>query len=150
MSTSAVASDPSGAQPSDLPAPETTDWVNRPLLLTSTILLVGTYLPVAIVGMTSDRSRDQTNLFIPVVGPWLNYANRECDVKACTHETANKTLLVLDGIGQGIGALGIVTSFFLPNKTTRHWYLIGSERSVIAAPARVGIAGYGLGAVGRF
>jgi hypothetical protein len=138
-----------GTQPSDLPAPDTRSWVNRPLLITSSILLVGSYVPAASVAFTSDRPADQTNLYYPIVGPWLNLADRQCDIRPCSNETLTQVLLVADGIGQGLGAIGVVSSFFLPGKTTRHWYLIGDDR-VHAGPSRVGLAGYGLGATGTF
>ncbi len=39
------ASDP----PSDLPAPETHSWVNKPLLITSSSLLVAAYVPALVI-----------------------------------------------------------------------------------------------------
>lgn len=138
-----------GAQPSDLPAPDTSSWVNTPLLITSSVVLVGAYVPMMIVGATSERPSDQTNLYYPVVGPWMNLADRQCDVRQCSNEGLNKAALITDGIFQGLGAIGIVTSFFLPNKATRNWYLIGNQ-SVHVAPTRLGVAGYGLGATGTF
>lgn len=154
ISTSPMSNDTTGmaqqgSQPSDLPAPEKTTWVNRPLLITSSILLVGSYVPAASVAFTSDRPADQTNLYYPIVGPWMNLADRQCDVRSCNNETLNNVLLVADGIGQGLGALGVVSSLFLPGKTTRNWYLVGDDR-VHAGPSRVGVAGYGIGAVGTF
>lgn len=131
---------PQGTQPSDLPAPDTRSWVNRPLLITSSIILVASYVPMASIAYTSDRPADQTNLYYPIVGPWMNLADRQCDVRPCNNETLNKVLLVADGIGQGLGAIGVVTSFFLPGKTTRNWYLIGGDR-VHVGPTRVGLAG---------
>jgi hypothetical protein len=59
-----------------------------------------------------------------------------------------KALLVADGIAQGLGALMLVSSFFIPEKKTSHWYLIGSN-DLRVAPSNVG-TGYGLGAMGRF
>lgn len=149
MSSEMTGMAPQGSQPSDLPAPNTRSWVNRPLLITSAFLLVGSYVPAAVVAATSERETDQHNLYYPVVGPWMNLADRQCDLRACNNESLNKGLLIADGIVQGVGALGVVLSFFLPNKTTRHWYLIGDDR-IQAGPSRVGVAGYGLGAVGRF
>jgi hypothetical protein len=135
----------------DLPAPETTTSpINRPLMVTSVILLGGTYTASAIDADVSSRYVDQHNLYYPIVGPWMDYANRGgCPVAgSCTAETGNKALLILDGIGQGLGAIGIVTSLFLPEKSTRHWFLIGNS-GVHAAPSLVG-TGYGLGAGGVF
>jgi hypothetical protein len=141
----------SGEGSLDLPAPETTTSpVNRPLLLTSVILLGGTYGASAIVASQSGLPADHDNLYYPVVGPWMDYANRGgCPVSgSCAGETGNKALLILDGVGQGLGAIGIVTSLLLPEKATRHWFLIGST-GVHAAPSPVG-TGYGLGAGGVF
>ncbi len=141
--------DMSGSQPSDLPAPDTTSWVNRPLLVTGAIVLVASYVPAASVAFTSDRPADQTNLYYPVVGPWMNLADRQCGDRPCDNEGLTKTLLVADGIAQGLGALAVVSSLFLPGKTTRHWYLIGDDKTH-AGPTRVGVAGYGFGASGTF
>jgi len=151
--TQTTSADTTGVPPEptrvgDVPAPESRSWVNRPLLVTSAILLVGSYVPMAAVAYTSDRPADQTNLYYPVVGPWMNLADRQCDIRACNNEGLNKAMLILDGVGQGLGALGVVTSFFLPNKATANWYLIGDEKTH-AGPTRVG-TGYGFGAAGHF
>ncbi len=137
-----------GTGPTDLPAPETTSWVNRPLLVTGTVLLAGSYVPSAIVAYTSDRPADQTNLYYPVVGPWLDLADRNCNARPCSNAALDDVLLIADGIGQGLGALGVVTSFFLPDHTTRHWYLIGDDH-VHGGPSRVA-GGYGFTAMGSF
>ncbi len=149
MSSSSPTGAAAGSRPSDLPAPDTTSLVNRPLLLTSTLVLAAAYVPVVAVAYTSDRQADQKNLYYPIVGPWMNLADRQCDVRPCNNEGVNKTLLILDGVGQGVGAIGVVASFFLPGKTTRHWYLVGNER-VHAGPSPVGTYGYGVGAAGQF
>ena len=146
----------SGVAPtaSDLPAPEaqttTKSYINRPMLVTSVLFLGGTYLASAVDGAVSGRDADRSNLFFPVVGPWMDYANRDCGVpqKCNANEGGYKALLVLDGIGQGLGALGVITSLFVPEKTTRNWYLIGGSQ-FHAAPSPVG-SGYGLGAAGAF
>jgi hypothetical protein len=154
-SASTSASATGGAQASsDLPAPEaqttTKSYINRPVLVTSLLFLGGTYLASAVDGATSGRDADRSNLFFPVVGPWMDYANRDCSVpqKCNANEGGYKALLVLDGIGQGLGAIGVITSFFIPEKTTRNWYLIGDSQ-FHAAPSPVG-TGYGLGAAGAF
>jgi hypothetical protein len=154
--TLATSTAASGVAPtsSDLPAPEaqttTKSFINRPVLVTSLLFLGGTYLASAVDGATSGRDADRNNLFYPVVGPWMDYANRDCGVpnKCNANEGGYKALLVLDGIGQGLGALGVITSFFIPEKTTRNWYLIGSSQ-FHAAPSPIG-TGYGLGAAGEF
>jgi hypothetical protein len=134
----------------DLPAPDTsTSPVNRPLLVTSLVLLGGTYGASAIVGGTSRRDADKNNLFYPVVGPWMDYANRGCnDTTPCNNESGSKALLILDGVGQGLGAIGIVASLFIPERATHHWYIIGGS-GFHAMPSTLG-TGYGLTAFGEF
>ena len=76
-------------------------------------------------------------------------AQRDCSAtRPCSGETGNKTLLILDGITQDIGALAVLTSFFIPEKKSRHWFIVGSD-SLHAAPASVG-SGYGMAAAGHF
>jgi hypothetical protein len=127
----------------------TTTWVNRPLLVTGALLFGGTYAASAAVAGESNRPSDNPNLYYPIVGPWLDLAQRDCTAtRPCVGETGNKTLLVLDGVTQGIGALAIVTSLFVPEKKSRHWFIIGNEK-VHAEPVSVG-SGYGLAAQGKF
>lgn len=150
--TTTAAVVPSASQGSlDLPAPDrTTSPINRPLMITSVILLGGTYAASAIDAATSTRDADKNNLYYPIVGPWMDYANRGgCPASgSCGGETGNKALLILDGVGQGLGVIGLVTSLFLPEKSTRNWFLIGSS-GIHAAPTTVG-TGYGFGARGTF
>ena len=134
--------------PADVPAPETRAWVNKPLLVTGSALLVATWVPMAAVAYASSRPEDQNYLYVPVVGPWLDLAHRDTDVRPSNNEGLNKAFLIADGIGQGLGALAVVTSLFLPDTKEAHWYTIGSDKMRVA-PTHVG-TGYGLGAVGRF
>ena len=107
----------------DVPAPDTTvSPINRPLLITGVLLLGGTYGASVIDAAASGRDADKNNLNYPVVGPWMDYANRGgCPASgSCASEIGNKTLLILDGVGQGLGAIGMVASLFLPEKSTRN------------------------------
>lgn len=115
---------------------------NVPLLSTSSLLFLGSYLPTIIYQGAKDRN---DNLYIPIAGPWMDLAQG-------SHSTAEKTLLSLSGVVQGLGALGIVSSFFIPERKTKNWYLIGSSgrgRGVSIAP-HAARGSYGLGASGRF
>jgi hypothetical protein len=132
----------------ELPSTETKSPVNRALLASGTLLLGGTYATSAIVAFSSSRPEDQKYLYIPVAGPWMNLEKRDTAARPSVNERANKALLALDGIGQGLGALMMISSLFIPERTTRHWYLIGNE-DVHGGPIAVG-TGYGLGAAGRF
>lgn len=122
-------------------------WPNRPMLITGLVVLGGTYGASAIVGAASDRKADD-RLFIPVVGPWLDLKDRDCDVNACSHETLNKALLIGDGALQGLGAITLVLSLVIPESTKKPWYLIGDEKLSVAP--QVGSAVSGFSAFGRF
>ena len=128
---------------------ESASPINRPLLLTSFLLFGGTFGASAIDAATSGRDADKNNLYYPVVGPWRDYANRCGAAHPCNgNETGYKALLILDGVGQGLGAIGMVTSLFVPERSTRHWLIIGGA-DFYAAPSAVG-TGYGVGAAGAF
>lgn len=122
-------------------------WPNRPLLITGSVLLVGSYGASAIVAAASDRKADD-KLFIPVVGPWLDLKDRDCDVNRCSHETLNKALLIGDGALQGAGALMMLLSLAIPESKEKPWYLIGDEK--LNVMPQVGTATTGLQAHGRF
>jgi hypothetical protein len=108
------------------------------------------YVASIVVASTSDNAADK-NLYVPVVGPWTDLANRGgCGgfgQRACDNETANKVLLVADGIFQGIGALEIVGAFLTPET---HTVTVATEPRVIVGPSSVGRSGYGLAAAGTF
>jgi hypothetical protein len=120
-------------------------WPNVPLLVTGLVVLGGSYGASAIVGAASDRKEDD-KLFIPVVGPWLDLHQRDCSANPCSNEGLNKALLISDGVLQGVGALGIVLSWVIPQTTTRNWYLIGNQ-SLAVSPQ---LSNLGLRATGQF
>lgn len=111
---------------------------NRPLLATGSVLFVGSYIPAVIGAAVSDRRGDE-KMYIPVAGPWLALARGESE------SAGYKTLMVLDGAVQGLGALALVSSMFIPERKTKNWYLIGSNRKF-----QLTTHGMGMGAVGRF
>ncbi len=147
MTTDSPVSGDVGQAPSDLPAPEDRSWINKPLLITGTALFVASYVPALVISQTSDRPTDRDNLVLPVVGPWMNLADRGCDERACEDENTNKALLIADGVVQGVGALGMLLSLMLPGKTTQNWYLIGDTH---VGPMYISNSTYGLGAAGNF
>jgi len=116
-------------------------WPNTPLLATGATVFGLSYLPAVIGGAVSDADRNE-DLYIPVAGPWMMMAKGE------EEDRDVKALLAVDGVVQGLGALMLLSSFFIPEKKTEHWYLIGSNDLRIA-PSHVG-TGYGMGAAGRF
>lgn len=120
---------------------------NRPLFVTGIVLLGASYGAAAVVGAVSDREADD-KLYYPVVGPWMDLNHRGCAANPCDNNDLDRGLLVADGIIQGVGALGVLLSLVVPEKTTRHWYLIGN-RDIVVAP-QVGSSQVGLRAVGQF
>jgi hypothetical protein len=115
-------------------------WPNRPLLATGATVFGLSYLPAVVGGAVSDADH-RKDLYIPVAGPWMMLARGEDE------SGGEKTLLIVDGVAQGLGALMLFASTFIPERKTRHWYLIGSN--TLIAPTRVA-TGYGMGATGRF
>jgi hypothetical protein len=131
----------------DVPATQKS-FLNRPVLLTSTAVLLAGYVPAAVAGGLSDRDEDK-NLYIPVAGPWLDLGQRSCSPQQpCGNEDQNKALIIGSGIVQGIGALGVISSFFIPE--VRQTKVVAQKASVTVVPARFGTAGYGMSALGKF
>jgi hypothetical protein len=124
----------------------------NPTLLMSGLFAFGVPYGISVVvAAESDRDGDK-NLFIPVVGPWLAYANEgtcRADNISCGRSTGNKVLLAGDGIFQAIGAIEIAAAFMFassPSATASS----PRERRVMVAPSRMGAGGYGLAAAGTF
>lgn len=100
-------------EPTVTPDTVTTSPVNRPLLIAGGAIIVASYVPAIVVAASSGRKEDEF-LYIPVAGPWLDLANRDCARTPCNDETLNKTLLIGGGILHAVGTAFVVTSLFLP------------------------------------
>jgi hypothetical protein len=70
------------------------------------------------VAAGSDHQGDH-HLFVPLVGPWLDLGDRgNCPLsRSCAAETANRALIVVDGVFQAMGVLSVVSGFVF--QTTR-------------------------------
>ena len=149
--TAAVVSDPTVARESHTEA-----YVPNPYLLTTGFILFGgSYIPSVIVARRGAATRrTSSTLYVPLVGPWVDLANRSggCPVSnnSCNTETTNKVLLGVDGALQAIGTLEVVWGFLRPVHedvtvvhATRYTPEIHFEPSNVAS-------GYGLTAFGRF
>jgi hypothetical protein len=120
---------------------------NGPLLATGAVVLGASYGASVIAAARSDSETDD-KLYYPVVGPWMALNDRDCSVDPCSRKTLDTTLLVGSGVLQGLGALSVLMSVFIPEKSTHSWYLIGT-RDFNVTP--VGGSGeLGAVALGRF
>jgi len=135
---------------------ETTIRPNRPLAIAGGALLVGSYVPSAIVAGTSDVDADK-RLWIPVVGPWLDLGQRPCGFGDCgSTQDFNNALLIGSGVAQGAGTLMLLSSLFIPEKHeskplagTRADKRPVAKPQVHVLPTSVS-AGAGVGATGTF
>jgi hypothetical protein len=123
---------------------------NTPLLVTGLVVLGGSYGASALYSGLSDRDSDD-KLYYPVAGPWMALKDRDCNAEPCDNETLGTAALIGSGVLQGLGALSIVLSLVIPEKTTHNWYLIGQEHEQNLAVVPL-MSGDQLGAfaVGRF
>lgn len=127
---------------------------NRTLLSTGAGIFVLSYGSSVVAGAVSDRDEDK-RLFIPVVGPWMDLANRDCGpANPCgANEDVAKAMLVTSGVVQGAGLLLALSSLIIPEsesvseRTSAKAKVVKPEVKV--APVSFA-AGAGLGAVGRF
>jgi hypothetical protein len=116
-------------------------------LFNSGLITTGlSYTPALIVAVNSDRSEDKY-LYAPFVGPWLDLGARDGE-----GDKVDRTLLVVDGVFQTIGAIQLIASFMFmdgdDDVASADESTIVSETAV--APARLAEDGYGFVAVGRF
>ena len=114
------------------------------MLITGGALLIGTYVTTAAVSGANGPVADR-DLYIPVVGPWINIADRSSNRDNNTRDTL---LIAGSGVLQGIGAAMLVTSFFVPESVPAARISAGNVKMQVTPTASAGAAG--LGAVGTF
>jgi len=119
---------------------------NKPLLITGGLLLVGTYATTAAFVGANGPIGDK-DLYIPVVGPWINLADRQC-FGDCPNETRDTVLIAGSGVLQGVGALLALGSFFIPESVPAARITAGPVKMNITPSAGMGSGG--VGAVGTF
>jgi hypothetical protein len=123
---------------------------NRTLLWTGVTVFSVTYVGSVVAGgIAGDRVPDK-NLFIPLVGPWLDLGQRDCDFRPCddAQERMFQGLIIASGIAQGAGALMVLSSFFVPESSDAP-RVAKAKPEVHLAPVSYASGG-GIGAVGRF
>jgi len=132
---------------------------NTSLLWSGAVMLAISYGTAAVVGGASTLSTDR-DLLIPVVGPWVDLAERpHCGSspgeRSCDGETAAKVMIGIDGVFQGLGALQMVGAFIWPGHRTVTTTTTTTAKALKpellrVGPTKVGAYGYGLGAIGTF
>ncbi len=117
---------------------------------------VGAYVPSILVAAVSGTSYD-TNLYIPLAGPWLDLANRPpcggLGQQACSTENGYRAMLIASGVFQGLGALATGVGLLTPERRTVRVTAKAdppAKPSLHVAPSPVGHAGYGVTAFGDF
>ena len=122
------------------------------LLSTGIGLLVIGYGSSVVAGAVSNRDEDK-NLFIPVVGPWMDLADRDCGSRGCGgNEDLAKAMIVTSGIVQGAGVLLGIGSLIIPETTStteEKRRTAATKPTIKVTPVSFG-AGAGAGVVGRF
>jgi hypothetical protein len=85
---------------------------NRSLLSTGVGVFVVSYGATAFAGALSDQAADK-NLAIPVVGPWMDLAGRDCTMSepCANREGINQAMIITSGIVQGAAVLMSLGSF---------------------------------------
>ncbi|HEY2513107.1 MAG TPA: hypothetical protein VGI39_19700 [Polyangiaceae bacterium] len=122
-------------------------------LLTSGLIVFGIpYTASLVAGATSNLDADH-HLFVPLVGPWVDLANRpNCPPgsNACDNETTNKVLLGVDGVFQAIGTIEIISAFLSPeHKTVTTVPATAYTPQMTITPSRIA-SGYGVTALAQW
>jgi hypothetical protein len=114
---------------------------HRPLIVTGSVLLVGAYVPTAVLTATNNQDR---SLYIPVVGPWLHLADRKPG-----EDAGIAALIAASGIVQGAGVIIMGASMFIPEKVPVATIQAGNVK-INLSPTSYGRGTAALGAVGTF
>ncbi len=129
---------------------ETYQTMNSEVLVGGVVLFGASYGAAAIAASQSERDADR-RLYVPLVGPWLDLADRgDCPIEnqSCDDETTNKVLIIGDGVLQAAGALLILDAALFPRTVHRTSTTATALRHV--KPIRVGDGGRGVALRGTF
>ncbi len=107
----------------------------------------------AVVASTSGRAAD-SDLYVPIVGPWLDLTDRGRSPPHGSYdpEIGNRVLIVIDGVFQGLGVLSIVSGLVFPrtHEVTTTTTGAATQPTVQIRPEEFAHGGLGVAAVGRF
>ena len=157
--SAAVTPPPMAAVTIPSPVPQSVDigpqerGPNLVILGAGIVSFADAYGIAAIVGATSSYQPDR-RLFVPVLGPWLDLADRaSCSptgAGSCHTERVNRASLVIDGVFQGIGVLAIAGALAFPWPRTAMTADAPAGPQLTLAPVQYAHGGMGLAALGTF
>jgi hypothetical protein len=146
----ALAPAAASAREPDIPerTPPETHLPNRELLRLGASTFLVPYVS-SVIAAAAVEGTSKTYLVIPLAGPWLTLATRNCaPIDPCNLQALGGALLILDGALQALGAGTLLAAFFVPE---RERVPVGiTVKDTTIAPTQIGASGYGLGATGRF
>ncbi|HEY3665431.1 MAG TPA: hypothetical protein VGL19_05500 [Polyangiaceae bacterium] len=123
---------------------------SRSMLLSGLSTFGISYGAAVVVAATSSLDADHS-MYVPFAGPWMALSGRgPCGVgtpRTCNAATADKVLIITDGVFQALGGLLVVEAFFNPETRT---VTRADARPAIRVVPQVGANGYGLAAFGNF
>jgi hypothetical protein len=129
----------------------TTTEMRTGVIATGAITFGVSYGAAAFAASQSDRSSDK-RLYVPLLGPWLAFADRgDCPVaqQSCDSETTDKVLMAVDGVFQAAGVLTAVWGVLSPRTITQHSST--ASRDVHLVPLSMGRGSSpGIGLFGTF
>ncbi len=119
---------------------------NKPLLFTGGAAFLAAYAPTLILTTATSNSKTNQVLYIPLVGPWVRLASPTSTTSVTTVDTM---LIIGSGVVQGIGAVLMATSLFIPGRVPLPTLQAGDTR-IYFQPTSFGVTSAGASAVGSF
>ena len=119
---------------------------NKPLLLVGGALFLAAYAPTVILTTATSNSTTNQVLYIPLIGPWARLAS---PTSTTSVQTVDTMLVIGSGVVQGLGAVLMATSIFIPGRVPLPTLQAGDTK-IYFAPTSFGVTSAGAGAVGSF
>lgn len=124
-------------------------WPNTPLVVSGLFTFGLSYgISAFVAAITDSAANDQ--LYVPVIGPWLDIYEREhcpLDEADCAQETTNKIRLGVLGAFQAIGAATFVYGLITQRKVNRATV---AGKPIDIVPVMMDGGGKGFGVTGSF
>jgi hypothetical protein len=122
---------------------------HRALLVSGVGLIAGAYVLGITVGAFDGFDNQKGWLFLPLAGPWIASTRRrgcaDSSFVTCrVNDSSATTLLAIDGVVQGAGALTMLLAVAIQEKV-----LVRNDARVFITPSAIA-GGAGVSALGRF